>query len=123
MFTGLTGIWNWIVGGALAALIASGMWIAHDYKSQAARIATLEADLKVAKSAAKVASSNIELRDQTINTLNTRLEKRYDDLSKACDLLQDVAQDKSPGAAAPVGGILGDILGRIDGTSKKTPKK
>lgn len=116
------GIVNWIVGGALAALFASGMYMVHDYKSQASRIATLESDLKIARSASQVASSNVALRDQTIATLNDRLAKRYDDLSKACDLLQDVAQDKSADADTPVGGILGDILGRIDGKSKTAPK-
>jgi hypothetical protein len=117
----LSGIVNWIIGGTLAALIASGMWIVYDYKSQAATIATLQQQLGSANNAAKVAKANVDLRDQTISTLNQRLATRYDDLAKACDLLQDVAQDKSPDADAPVGGILGDILGRIDGASKTTP--
>lgn len=124
--TMLSGIMNWIVGGVLATLVASGLWMAHDYKSQAAKIVSLQDQLKIAKSASKVASTNLQLRDETISTLNKRLQTRYDDLSKACDLLQDVAQDKSKEADAPVGGILGDILGKIDGASKSknaTPDK
>lgn len=112
---------NWVIGVALAALLASGMYLVHDYKSQASTIASLQADLKVAQSAAKVAKANVDLRDETISTLNQRLATRYDDLAKTCDLLQDVAQDKGADADAPVGGILGNILGRIDGKSKTTP--
>jgi hypothetical protein len=121
MFTWLSGITNWLIGGALAVLIGSGMWMVHDYKSQATKIATLEADLKIAQSASEVAKANLALRDKTIDTLNARLTTRLDDMQKTCDLLQDAAQDKSPDADKPIGGILGDILGKIDST-KKTPK-
>jgi len=113
-------ILNWIMGGTIAVLLASGMWIVHDYKSQATQIATLQAQLKVAKSASKVAAANNDLSNETIATLNDRLTTRYGDLAKACALYQDIAKDKAPEADAPVGGILGDILGKIDGSAPKT---
>lgn len=121
MFTGISGILNWILGGTVAVLLASGMWMIHDYKSQAAKIATLQAQLGSMQNANKVAKANVDLRDDTIATLNKRLAQRYDDLSKTCDLLQDAVQDKSPDADKPVGGVLGDILGKIDGAT--APKK
>lgn len=119
----LTSISNWIIGGLVAALLASGMYIAYDYKTQAAKIAKLEDQVASAKNAAKVAETNLSLRDGTIATLNARLKTNAAEAQRNCDLLQDAAQDKSPDADKPVGGVIGNILGKIDGDTPAPKKK
>lgn len=116
-----TGIVNWVIGGLVAALLASGMWIVYDYKSQASTIQGLKDKLASAQNAAKVAAANVNLRDETIKTLNARLNTRVADVQKTCDLLQDAISDKAAASDQPVSGVLSDILGRIDGDAKTSP--
>lgn len=90
---------------AIAAVASYALYIVHDYKSLAAKNATLIADNSTLKNKVDIAKANTDIANTTILELDARLKQKSGDLDDFCAILSDIKGGKDE-VGDPIGSTL-----------------
>jgi Asp-tRNA(Asn)/Glu-tRNA(Gln) amidotransferase A subunit family amidase len=109
MWTGLLRLFGGYVPliqfGVIAALLASGAYLAHDYKSLGVQNANLRTELSETKNKLSVVEASRILDRDAIRALDERLKQKTDDLSVFCEILGGIKENGEV-AGEPIGAAL-----------------
>lgn len=112
-------ILKWIIGGALAVAIASGVWLIRDYRSQAEEIVRLTNVKAEQASQIKVLQASRAVDANAIKVLDQRLAERNVDLGEFCTILGEVQASKAKDADEKIDETVGTALERLKKKGKK----